>query len=173
MPPGRLPGEVFRACPTGKRQQGRPRTRWRDYVSRLAWERLRVPLDELEEVSGEREARHYANKTALSHHGMNSKRPVKVCCGFWHKYTVCVSLKSWKLQVGASIDPPYLSSTSQVNSLNTLVMFLELFVMAGGGNPRVTGRTCKLHTHMAEAGIEPPTLEIKVAYSRAEQSRAE
>ncbi|KAK3522195.1 hypothetical protein QTP70_027689 [Hemibagrus guttatus] len=42
MPPGRLPGEVFRACPTGKRTQGRPRTRWRDYVSRLAWERLGV-----------------------------------------------------------------------------------------------------------------------------------
>ncbi|KAK3567087.1 hypothetical protein QTP86_009780 [Hemibagrus guttatus] len=34
MPPGHLPGEVFRACPTGKRPQKRPRTRWRDYVSR-------------------------------------------------------------------------------------------------------------------------------------------
>ncbi|KAK3535605.1 hypothetical protein QTP70_017246, partial [Hemibagrus guttatus] len=55
MPPGRLPGEVFRACPTGKRPWGRPRTRWRDYVSRLAWERLGVPPEELEEVSGERE----------------------------------------------------------------------------------------------------------------------
>ncbi|TWW53244.1 hypothetical protein D4764_0289930 [Takifugu flavidus] len=40
MPPGRLPGEVFRACPSGKGPPGRPRTRWRDYVSRLAWERL-------------------------------------------------------------------------------------------------------------------------------------
>ncbi|KAK3508670.1 hypothetical protein QTP70_003319 [Hemibagrus guttatus] len=55
MPPGRLPGEVFRACPTGKRLRGRPRTRWRDYVSRLALERLGVPPEELEEVSGERE----------------------------------------------------------------------------------------------------------------------
>ncbi|KAK3542767.1 hypothetical protein QTP70_002969 [Hemibagrus guttatus] len=55
MPPGRLPGEVFRACPTRKRPRGRPRTRWRDYVSRLAWEHLRVPPEELEEVSGERE----------------------------------------------------------------------------------------------------------------------
>ena len=27
MPPGRLPGEVFRARPTGRRPQGRPRTR--------------------------------------------------------------------------------------------------------------------------------------------------
>ncbi|KAI3367063.1 hypothetical protein L3Q82_009264, partial [Scortum barcoo] len=53
MPPGRLPREVFQACPTGRRPRGRPRTRWRDYVSRLAWERLGVPLEELEEVSGE------------------------------------------------------------------------------------------------------------------------
>ncbi|KAA0706920.1 hypothetical protein E1301_Tti002240 [Triplophysa tibetana] len=43
MPPGRLPGKVFRACPTGRRPRGRPRTRWRDYVSQL------------EEVSRERE----------------------------------------------------------------------------------------------------------------------
>ncbi|KAK3565413.1 hypothetical protein QTP86_008018 [Hemibagrus guttatus] len=39
MPPGRLPGEVFRACPTGKRPRGRPRTRWRDYVFRLGMPR--------------------------------------------------------------------------------------------------------------------------------------
>ncbi|TWW54923.1 hypothetical protein D4764_0190400 [Takifugu flavidus] len=37
------------------RPPGRPRTRWRDYVSRLAWERLGIPPDELEEVAGERE----------------------------------------------------------------------------------------------------------------------
>ncbi|TWW79207.1 hypothetical protein D4764_10G0002370 [Takifugu flavidus] len=55
MPPGRLPGEVFRACPSGRRPPGKPRTRWRDYVSRLAWERLGIPPDELEEVAGERE----------------------------------------------------------------------------------------------------------------------
>ncbi|KAK3524866.1 hypothetical protein QTP86_010089 [Hemibagrus guttatus] len=54
MSPGRLPGEVFWACPTGKRPQGRPRTRWRDYVSRLTWERLGIPPEELEEVSRER-----------------------------------------------------------------------------------------------------------------------
>ncbi|KAI3365324.1 hypothetical protein L3Q82_010414, partial [Scortum barcoo] len=43
--PGRLPREVFQACPTGRRPRGRPRTRWRDYVSRtgLAWERLGDP----------------------------------------------------------------------------------------------------------------------------------
>ena len=55
MPPGRLPGEVFRARPTGGRPRGRPRTHWRDYVSRLTWERLGDPPEELEEVAGERE----------------------------------------------------------------------------------------------------------------------
>ncbi|MED6277533.1 hypothetical protein CHARACLAT_014409 [Characodon lateralis] len=29
MPPGRLPREVFQACPTGRRPRGRPRIRWR------------------------------------------------------------------------------------------------------------------------------------------------
>ncbi|KAK3518264.1 hypothetical protein QTP70_035195 [Hemibagrus guttatus] len=48
-----LPGEVFRACPTRKRPWGKPRTSWRDHVSRLAWERLGIPPEELEEVSGE------------------------------------------------------------------------------------------------------------------------
>ncbi|TWW63643.1 hypothetical protein D4764_03G0006510 [Takifugu flavidus] len=43
MPPGHLPGEVFRACPSGRRPPGRTRTRWRDYVSRLVWERLGIP----------------------------------------------------------------------------------------------------------------------------------
>ncbi|TWW71551.1 hypothetical protein D4764_16G0000480 [Takifugu flavidus] len=38
-----------------RRPPGRPRTRWRDYVSRLAWERLGIPPDVLEEVAGERE----------------------------------------------------------------------------------------------------------------------
>ncbi|KAK3563871.1 hypothetical protein QTP86_004810 [Hemibagrus guttatus] len=66
-PPGRLPGEVFRACPTGKRPRGRPRTRWRDYVFRLAWERLGVPPEELEEVAREREGH------------SNSKIPIIQC----------------------------------------------------------------------------------------------
>ncbi len=55
MPPGRLPGEVFRARPTGRRPRGRPSTRWRDYGSRLAWECLGIPLEGQEEVSRERE----------------------------------------------------------------------------------------------------------------------
>ncbi len=55
MPPGHLPGEVFRVRPTGRRPRGRPRMRWRDYVSRLAWEHLGIPPEEQEEVSRERE----------------------------------------------------------------------------------------------------------------------
>ncbi|TWW77601.1 hypothetical protein D4764_12G0009910 [Takifugu flavidus] len=50
-----LRDRVFRACPFGRRPPGGPRTRWRDYGSRLAWERLGIPPDELEEVTGERE----------------------------------------------------------------------------------------------------------------------
>ena len=50
-----LPGEVFRARPTGRRPRGRPRTRWRDYVSQLAWEHIRTPRKELDKVAGERE----------------------------------------------------------------------------------------------------------------------
>ncbi|CAI5678752.1 unnamed protein product [Oreochromis niloticus] len=66
MPPGRLLGEVFRACPTGRRPRGRPRTRWRDYISRLAWEHLGIPPDKLEEVAGEREDRHLSGSSGLN-----------------------------------------------------------------------------------------------------------
>ena len=55
MPPGRLPREVFQACPAGRRPRGRPRTRWRDYISALAWERLGIPQAELVDVARERD----------------------------------------------------------------------------------------------------------------------
>ena len=42
---GRLPGKSVRARSTWWRPLGRPRTRWRDYVSQLAWERLRIPSE--------------------------------------------------------------------------------------------------------------------------------
>ena len=51
MPPGRLPQEVFLACPTGRRPRGRPRACWSDYVTRLAWEHLGILPEELEEMS--------------------------------------------------------------------------------------------------------------------------
>ncbi|TWW73168.1 hypothetical protein D4764_15G0005620 [Takifugu flavidus] len=46
--------KVFWTCPTGRRPRGRPRTKWRDYISHLASERLGVPPEELMEVAGER-----------------------------------------------------------------------------------------------------------------------
>ena len=55
MPPGRLPKEVFQARPAGRRPRGRPRTRWRNYISTLAWERLGIPQPELDEVAREKE----------------------------------------------------------------------------------------------------------------------
>ena len=54
MPPGRLPREVFLACPAGRRPRGRPRTRGRDDISTPAWEHLRIPQSELVEVARER-----------------------------------------------------------------------------------------------------------------------
>ncbi|KAJ8012499.1 hypothetical protein DPEC_G00043460 [Dallia pectoralis] len=56
MPPGRLPREVLQARPAGRRPRGRPRTRWRDYISTLAWECLGIPQSELANVAREREA---------------------------------------------------------------------------------------------------------------------
>nr|XP_054604946.1 uncharacterized protein LOC129166520 [Nothobranchius furzeri] len=54
IPPGRLPGEVFRAYPAGRRPPDPPRTRWRDYISNLVRERLGFLPEELVEVAGER-----------------------------------------------------------------------------------------------------------------------
>ena len=54
MPP-RIPSKVFQACPAGRGPQGRPRTRWRDYISTLAWECLGIPRPELADVAGKRE----------------------------------------------------------------------------------------------------------------------
>ncbi|KAL6118110.1 uncharacterized protein ACO6RY_15769 [Pungitius sinensis] len=52
--PGRLPWEVFQARPAGKRPRGGPRTRWRDYISTLAWKRLEIFQSELVDVAMER-----------------------------------------------------------------------------------------------------------------------
>ena len=47
-----IPRRVFLARPTGRRPRSRPRTRWRDYISSLAWEGLGIPLSELVDVAG-------------------------------------------------------------------------------------------------------------------------
>ncbi len=54
-PPGCLPLEVSGGCPTGRRPRGRPRTRWRDYISHLASERLGILQEALENVAGLRD----------------------------------------------------------------------------------------------------------------------
>jgi len=40
--------------PPGRRPRVRTRTKWRDYISHLGWERLGIPQEELESVAGER-----------------------------------------------------------------------------------------------------------------------
>ena len=47
MPPGRLPREVFQACPAGRRPRGRPSTVWKYYISTVAWEHLGISQSEL------------------------------------------------------------------------------------------------------------------------------
>ena len=55
MPLGHLLLAVFLAWPPGKRPKGKPRSRWRDYISHLAWERLGIPQEQLESVAGDRD----------------------------------------------------------------------------------------------------------------------
>jgi len=55
MPYDRLVRSVFEAVPTGKRPRGRPRTRWREYMAGLCWERLGVPWAEVPRVASDRE----------------------------------------------------------------------------------------------------------------------
>jgi len=45
----------LQSIPTGKQPRGRPRTRWRDYISDLAWSRLGVEPAELPEIAVDRE----------------------------------------------------------------------------------------------------------------------
>lgn len=48
LPQGRLPREMFLARPARRGPQIRQRTRWRDCISTLAWECLRVPHSALD-----------------------------------------------------------------------------------------------------------------------------
>lgn len=52
---GCLLGEVFWACSTVRRPQGKDRTRWRNYICQPAWEYLSVPPDESKVFFGESE----------------------------------------------------------------------------------------------------------------------
>jgi len=50
-----LARQVLLATPIGKRPRGRPRTRWPDCISGLAWSRLGVEPAELSEIAENRE----------------------------------------------------------------------------------------------------------------------
>ena len=41
--------------PLGRALWGRPRARWRDYISKLAWECLRIPQEEVANIARERD----------------------------------------------------------------------------------------------------------------------
>ena len=55
MPLKRLVRQVLLAKPMGKRPKCRPRTRWRDFITDLAWSRLCVETAELSEIAVDRE----------------------------------------------------------------------------------------------------------------------
>ena len=55
MPLKRLPRKVLYALPTGRRPRGRPKTRWRKYISTLDQERLGIPPEEVDNLAWERE----------------------------------------------------------------------------------------------------------------------
>lgn len=52
---GYLTFGVYQAWPAGQRSCRWPRTCWRDYISKLAWEQLGIPQEKLEEFAGDRE----------------------------------------------------------------------------------------------------------------------
>ena len=62
-------------------------------------------------------AKGVAAKTALTHQGMDSSRPLEVCFGIWHQDVSSRFFKSSKLQGGASVDQTCLSSTSHRSSI--------------------------------------------------------
>ncbi len=55
MPPGCLPREMLQVRPAGRRPWGSLKSRWRDYISALAWEYVGIPQSELADVASERE----------------------------------------------------------------------------------------------------------------------
>jgi len=56
MPNGRLVRQALRSKPTGKRRRCRPRPRWSNCISNLAWSRLDVEPAELSEIAADRGA---------------------------------------------------------------------------------------------------------------------
>jgi len=55
MPHKRLVRQVLLAKPTGKPPKCRPRTRWRDFITDLAWSSLGMEPAELSEIAVDRQ----------------------------------------------------------------------------------------------------------------------
>ncbi|KAI3354015.1 hypothetical protein L3Q82_018573 [Scortum barcoo] len=119
-------GEVFQACPTREEASGKTQDTLRDYVSRLAWERLSgIPPEELEEVSGVREvwasllrllpprpgqaekdekSKATSISTFLLHVGFKSESPEFLSDIRVHKYSSpCVFCEHSRRQAGLSL----------------------------------------------------------------------
>lgn len=76
MRPGRLLLELYQA-------QGRPRTSWTHYISKLAWEYLRIPQEELESLTVDRDVWAELHSLLLCHNpkpGKNMNEWMKECC---------------------------------------------------------------------------------------------
>lgn len=63
--------------------QGRPRAQWRDYISRLAWERLGIPLVELVEVAGARMSINFLPEASTCHPVVVGVYPPECPHGSW------------------------------------------------------------------------------------------
>lgn len=86
-----IPGEAFRACPSGRRPPGRPKTRCRDYVSRLTWEPLGIPLEEFEDIDWEQEF--WVPCVDCSPHDLTPDKQMKM--DGWMFITTNVSYQHW------------------------------------------------------------------------------
>jgi len=51
----------YQSTPTGNMLRARPRTRWRAYISDLAWFRLGVERAELSEIAVDREVQYFGS----------------------------------------------------------------------------------------------------------------
>jgi len=111
----------------------------------------------------------FGSRTALTRGGMDSTRPLKVCCGVWHQDVSSRSFKSWKLRGGASMGRTCLSNTphrcsialrsgefgGQVNTLKSSLCSSNHFCSVAGRiillKEATAIRECSLHEEVSMA----------------------